>query len=726
MFRFAPFALLLLTQGWQLCLPVADDARAEDAASAARRHARVAERRADLHIICHRGAVEFAHENTLEAYQAAFALGADGNEIDIRATQDGVLVCFHDDMLDHLLAAYGDVVDDSWDALQSLPFRNPGWLAEHCRIPTLREVFLLHRDQAGLMHLDVKRPGLAEPISRLLTELDMWDHVVQAPRDFTDSRYQPTPGKASMYLDRSELDAAAITAMLKRPGRRILVENPQGVARALGRTITRPSREPLHRQLAAWAMRAPATKDNVELDVEELLEVLDDADDWAVVARGEAAEAASAARILRRARAADALARSGAATPEVCAALETRVRNRSLHSDWRYCGLDGAAALRALFALRAPRSAEIARFCLWRDDPSVSSVRDPRYKQPPAWTDWRTKTIVFPLLETLPIDGTVAICNDYLSLSDAAARQIGVPQFEAAARTLLDIRPHAATASRLLDHRLGQVRGRAILWCLERVNTPAVAAVLREQRPFAMSYATHPRVRVAMIGDSTMASYPMPPPDRPDLTGWGQVFDEYFFERVQIINHGRSGRSSKSFLREGHWERTLALEPDYLLIQFGHNDGPGKGAHRTTDPNGDFRDFLRQYLREARQHGIQPILVTPMTRRTFVDGKIRSSLGPWVEAIREVGRQEDVPVVDLHTASVRAFNELGDAGSADLSPSAGDRTHFSRKGAMLMAGLVAQSLPTAAPQLAAWLRDPTIERPARSRDSGGNSNRRTR
>ncbi|MCA9208663.1 MAG: hypothetical protein KDA55_09925, partial [Planctomycetales bacterium] len=56
-------------------------------------------------------------------------------------------------------------------------------------------------------------------------------------------------------------------------------------------------------------------------------------------------------------------------------------------------------------------------------------------------------------------------------------------------------------------------------------------------------------LRVAIIGDSTVASYPNPPADRPDLTGWGQVFGEFFDERVVVLNHARSGRSSKSFLR---------------------------------------------------------------------------------------------------------------------------------------------------------------------------------
>jgi glycerophosphoryl diester phosphodiesterase len=59
-------------------------------------------------------------------------LGGDGNEIDIRSTQDGVLVCFHDDMLDEHLEAYGDVAEWSWDDLQRFRFRNPGRFGDQC------------------------------------------------------------------------------------------------------------------------------------------------------------------------------------------------------------------------------------------------------------------------------------------------------------------------------------------------------------------------------------------------------------------------------------------------------------------------------------------------------------------------------------------------------------------------------------------------------------------
>src|SRR5438045_9765237 len=85
-------------------------------------HQRVAQRRAGVCIICHRGAHEFAHENTLEAYRATFEMGGDGNEIDIRQTKDGVLVLFHDDMLDVNLKAFGDVSDYTWEQLKQFEY----------------------------------------------------------------------------------------------------------------------------------------------------------------------------------------------------------------------------------------------------------------------------------------------------------------------------------------------------------------------------------------------------------------------------------------------------------------------------------------------------------------------------------------------------------------------------------------------------------------------------
>jgi lysophospholipase L1-like esterase len=211
-------------------------------------------------------------------------------------------------------------------------------------------------------------------------------------------------------------------------------------------------------------------------------------------------------------------------------------------------------------------------------------------------------------------------------------------------------------------------------------------------------------VRIALVGDSTVASYPKPPADRPSLTGWGQVFDEFFSDRVAVLNHAVSGHSSKSFIREGLWQKTLGAKPDYVFIQFGHNDQPGKGE-RSTDVNTEYQDYLRQYVKDARAIGAKPVLVTSVARRTFQDGQPHTTLQPYADAMQKVGQELNVPVIDLHAASLALLAELGDAGSADLSPSAADRSHFSRKGARTMAKLVAQGLPQVVPALRPYLVD---------------------
>ncbi len=242
-------------------------------------------------------------------------------------------------------------------------------------------------------------------------------------------------------------------------------------------------------------------------------------------------------------------------------------------------------------------------------------------------------------------------------------------------------------------------RNQFALWRLALISTLAIGGTWPSQ-----SFAQEGKLRVAIVGDSTVASYSNPPADRPDLTGWGQVFGEFFDDEIEVLNHARSGRSSKSFLREGLWEKTLVERPDYVFIQFGHNDCPGKGD-RETDPATDFRDYLRRYIVEARKIGAIPILVTPMTRRQFRHGKIYTILRPYAEAMLAVGDEQHVPVIDLHEASVELFNRLGDTGSSDFSPNASDRTHFSRKGALAIAQIVADRVSIVAPKLGRHLRN---------------------
>jgi hypothetical protein len=219
-----------------------------------------------------------------------------------------------------------------------------------------------------------------------------------------------------------------------------------------------------------------------------LVATLRGADDWDRVATTKPEQAASGRRIRNRAQAAELLLARKAPSADALAALEERVRQRSLHKDWMYHGFDGAMALRSLILLRAPRAVEMARFALWRDDPALEPVVDPRWKNPRTWTDFRVKMVVFPALARCPGTATERLCRDYLALSDEEARGLGPPLFAQAARALLEVSPRAETAAELLRHRLRAVRGEAILACLRHGKQRWSREALEAHAPHALAY----------------------------------------------------------------------------------------------------------------------------------------------------------------------------------------------------------------------------------------------
>lgn len=203
--------------------------------------------------------------------------------------------------------------------------------------------------------------------------------------------------------------------------------------------------------------------------------------------------------------------------------------------------------------------------------------------------------------------------------------------------------------------------------------------------------------RIVLAGDSTVASVTKVDKERPDLAGWGQMLPE-FLPKATIINHARGGASTKSFRSLGLWDRVIAEKPNYVLIQFGHNDQPGKGE-RTTDPKGDYRDNLRKFIEEVHAVGGKPVLITSVVRRVYENGKLISTLWPYVEAVKEVGTEMRVPVIDLHQRSFAFFDEKEEAFSRRYAPSDTDRTHFSSEGARLIARLVAEGIAREVPEL---------------------------
>jgi lysophospholipase L1-like esterase len=198
---------------------------------------------------------------------------------------------------------------------------------------------------------------------------------------------------------------------------------------------------------------------------------------------------------------------------------------------------------------------------------------------------------------------------------------------------------------------------------------------------------------IAMAGDSTMASVLKAPADRPNLAGWGQCLQACLPAHCRVTNLARSGASSKSFRDLGLWQRVLDCKAQWVIIQFGHNDQPGKGPARQTDASGSYRDNLRRFITEARAQGSKPILVTSVARRSFdSQGKLQDSLAPYAEATRIVAKETQVPLIDLHRMSLELFTQLGPQQSNRFGPADSDRTHFSREGAKEIAQLVSRQL----------------------------------
>jgi acetyl esterase/lipase len=204
------------------------------------------------------------------------------------------------------------------------------------------------------------------------------------------------------------------------------------------------------------------------------------------------------------------------------------------------------------------------------------------------------------------------------------------------------------------------------------------------------------KIKIVLVGDSTVT----------DKSGWGLGFKEFLTDRAECINTAIGGRSSKSFVNEGHWSKALGLKGDYYLIQFGHNDEPGKGSDRETDPATTYREFMTRYVDEARAIGAKPILVTSLVRRQWdksSSDKINSSLVPYVETVKQIAAEKKVPLVDLHASSKTLCEEWGKEKCYTFSPVKGtngfDNTHLNATGSIIFARLVVEELVRVVPEL---------------------------
>jgi lysophospholipase L1-like esterase len=209
----------------------------------------------------------------------------------------------------------------------------------------------------------------------------------------------------------------------------------------------------------------------------------------------------------------------------------------------------------------------------------------------------------------------------------------------------------------------------ALLACAETVSAAQgrVPAYTTAPSPAPAPEAKPIRVtKIVLVGDSTTAVH----------SGWGGSFCEHHVTSfAACVNLARGGRSTLSYRTEGSWKlalaeaRTPGFVDTWILIQFGHNDQPGKPG-RSTDLEKEFPANLRRYVAEARGAHAHPVLLTPLTRLQFKDGQLQNDLGPWAAAVVKVAAEEKVPLVDLNSLSVHAVQEMGPTRANELAQAA--------------------------------------------------------
>ena len=243
---------------------------------------------------------------------------------------------------------------------------------------------------------------------------------------------------------------------------------------------------------------------------------------------------------------------------------------------------------------------------------------------------------------------------------------------------------------------------------------------------------------IFIIGDSTAANKSQfeTNPER----GWGMVLQGFFDENIWVDNHAVNGRSSKSFIDEGRWQKVFdKIKPgDYVFIQFGHNDEKSD-PKRHTEPGSTFDDNLRKFVRETRLKGGIPVLFNAVVRRNFyreadnsvddeslrnthyADEKVNSDTlidthGAYLLSPRNVAREMNVHFIDANKITHDLVQSMGVVGSRKLHmwlnpgevptiPNGRqDNTHYTIYGAHIVAGLLADAVGKEIPALAKHVR----------------------
>jgi lysophospholipase L1-like esterase len=298
--------------------------------------------------------------------------------------------------------------------------------------------------------------------------------------------------------------------------------------------------------------------------------------------------------------------------------------------------------------------------------------------------------------ENTPLIDLQADSIAYLdTLTEAQANAVGITKKDAQGNTIPDKTHLNAEGSYVFGRIVAVDLGKAVPALAKYVRP--MAATLPPDLARTVAIIRGATVKIVLAGDSTVNIG----------GGWGPGFCADLTPNVDCVNLARNGRSSKSYYDEGVWKDVLAAHADYILIQFGHNDMPGKGPLRETDPETTYAANMRRYITETRAEGARPIIVTSLSRRNYKDGVPVEDLTAYAKAARRVAEEEGVPVIDLNAESTRLLktmtqeqaDQFDAVGHPDASGSTLDRTHLNAHGSEVFGRMVADDLARICPEL---------------------------
>lgn len=197
------------------------------------------------------------------------------------------------------------------------------------------------------------------------------------------------------------------------------------------------------------------------------------------------------------------------------------------------------------------------------------------------------------------------------------------------------------------------------------------------------------------------------------LWGWGDELAPLFdTSKISVVNRALGGRSSRTYITEGLWDKVAAqLKPgDFVLMQFGHNDGgssysTGSRPRSSIKGNGEeskevvfeatgkkevvhtYGWYLRKIIADTKAKGATPIVLSPIPRNMWKDGKVLRASQDYGKWAKEAAEQGGALFIDLNKIIANQYDKLGEEKVKPLF-GATDHTHTKLEGAKLNAASV--------------------------------------